>query len=550
MVSVAVKRADGQFADPVPENRRDPMSVANEALVVFSEITDCLSGLRGMQVRMNEDLDAYRALVDACIQATAAFDELATGTAATRAALRPFHDPEEVRKVAAEAQLTRQYLQSIARTGRALSAISSLSRTTAASFGVTALNSYLDDLSMISARIQGGSQTVADHLRLVFECRKLTQNSLALVQRSLDAIATNVSAAQEELVGLEARERDAAMIMSRKGDDIKAASRQQIKGFVTAIQFADRLAQRLDHLGTILEHDDPHIRALARAQAHSISGAMRVTATQTRSCMDAIASLSEDGSRLFLAGTIADTIQESLFKRDQAAQRVAQGMNALDSNIRGTRTLIDRTMDAHEKVENHFGILAVSSKQVATTAINSVLLVSRGGPAQGALTALSAEVRLTATQCLAAVGGCQAALNVLVELTTHSQAEIVKQADCLSEAVVRFRKEIAASKTRLDELNALSARAGERIDTMLSVVASVTDGVQRVLDLADSIDAIAEDLDIAAPDNSAPDPAILASIWDIYTMDEERSVHAEVFADFGVTAPQAVTSDLDDDFLL
>lgn len=547
MVSLAVNCVDGQPEPRIAE--RDPVAVATEALAIFAEVTECLSGLRGMQVRMGQDLDTYDTLVAACVQATAAFDELAEGTAATQAAIQPLHDPEVLRKVAAEAQLTRQYLHSIGRTGRALSAIASLSRTTAASFGVTTLNAYLDDLSRISGRIQAGSQTVSDHLQLVFECRKLTQNSLTLVRSSLDGISTEVAEAQAALAELEGRAREAAVVVARNVQEIKASSREQIKGFVTAIQFADRLAQRLDHLGTILGFDDGHIRALARAQAVSIAAAMRSTAEQTRSCMQAIAALSENGSRLFLAGTVADTIQTGLQSRDRAAQRVAQGIGALDSNIQGTRTLIERAVEAHGEVENNFKLLEISSKQVATTAINSVLLVSRGGPAQGALAALSSEVRLTATQCLAAVGGCQAALNALVHLTTENQVEIITQADRLSAAVGRFRAEVASSKQQLEELQTLSGRASGRIEEMLVVVARVNDGMQSIAVLADAIDAIAAALDLSTQSGSAPDPAVLARIWDIYTMDEERSVHAEVFADFGVAAPAPPEAALDDDFL-
>lgn len=552
MMGATAHREQQRASGPGGPALRDPVSVANEALSIFSGVTECLSNLRSMQVSMGKDLDSYGGLVASCLAATSVFEALAEGTTATKSALLAFREPAAIERVAQEAQRTQQYLQSIWRTGRALSAIATLSRTTAASFGITTLDAYMDSLSQIAARIQNNSQTVTEHLGHVLQCRTLTENSVVHFQKSLDAIAGEASAAQTRLFALEGQEREAATTVSRKAEELKAASHEQIKGFVTAIQFSDRVAQRLDHLSGMLAIDDAHIRRLARAQAMSISAAMRTTAEQTRSGMDAIARISRDGSQLFLSGTVAEKIQESLHTRHEAARRVAEGMTSLGGDIRKTRTLIESAMEAYREVESYFNQLERSSKEVSTTAINSVLLVPRGGTAQGALATLSAEVRLTATQCLAAVGGCQAAMNTLVELTTLRQSEVLNRADQLSVSVENLTAEISTSHLRLDELRTLCGQAGDRIEAMLVIVADVNDSMARIVGLADLIDAIAANLDPSPRDDLPPDPALLARIWDTYTMDEERSVHAEVFADFRIgdlSPPVTAGASTDDDFL-
>lgn len=552
MMGATAHREDQRASRPDRLVPRDPVSVANEALAIFSEVTECLSNLRSMQVNLGRDLDSYGGLVASCLAATSVFEALAEGTTATKTALLSFQDPDVIDRISDEAQRTQQYLQSIWRTGRALSAIATLSRTTAASFGVTTLDTYLESLSLIAAKIQNHSQTVTEHLDVVLQCRTLTDNSVVLFQRSLDAIGGEASATQSRLLALEVQEREAATTVSKKTAELKASSHEQIKGFVTAIQFSDRVAQRLDHLSSMLAIDDGHIRRLARAQATSISVAMRKTSEQTRASMDAIAGISQDGSQLFLSGSVADTIQKSLHTRHEAAQRVAKDVTSLGGNIRKTRTLIESAMDAYRAVETHFGQLERSSKEVSTTAINSVLLVPRGGAAQGALATLSAEVRLTATQCLAAVGGCQAAMNALVELTTRRQSEVISRADQLSASVENLDAEIATSRLRLEDLRALCGQAGQRIDAMLVIVAAVSDSMARIVGLADLIDGIAAELDVSPLDHLPPDPALLARIWDTYTMDEERTVHAEVFADFAIVVPGTsapTDSELDDDFL-
>ncbi|MCU0906715.1 MAG: hypothetical protein MUF73_04535 [Rhodobacteraceae bacterium] len=532
---------------PVPDSRAAPMAVARAALDVFADVTDCLSTLRGMQVRLQDDLGAYGRLVASCLEATSHFDALADRTAATQRALDALQDPTAVDRAAQEGRQTHHYLIAIGRTGRALSAIATLSRTTAASFGITTLAAYLDSLSAIAAKMQDDSQTVTGLLQVVMTCRSQSEASAAALHRSLDAIITGVSEAQDRLHMLAAQEHEAAATVARETDALRDASHNQIKGFVTAIQFADRLAQRLDHLSAMLSYDDPHIRRLASAHLASIAAAMRDTGQHTTGCITAIAAISADGSRLLLSGHVAETIQTSIHTRRDAAERSAVGMAALDADMRLTRALIERTMDAHRKVEAHVDQLATASKEVGTTAINSVLLVPRGGAAQGALATLSAEVRRTATQCLAAVGGCKAGMNALVDLSIGRQAEVVAEADRLSAAVANLQAEVLASRDRMSDLRSLCASAAERVDTMLTVVARVRDGMTRISQLADQVETMAGSLDAPPAADCTPDAALLAAIWDSYTMDEERRVHADVFADLGMTIPTPAAASASDD---
>lgn len=532
---------------PGPDSRAAPTAVARAALDIFADVTDCLSTLRGMQIQLQDDLAAYGRLVASCLQATSHFDALADRTGSTKRALDAFQDPTVVDQVAQAGRQTQQYLDSIWRTGRALSGIATLSRMTAASFGVMNLADYFDTLSRIAAKMQDDSQTVTEHLRQVVQCRSQSETGVAALQKSLDGIAREVSAAQGGLHLLAPQEREAAATVTRETNALREASHNQIKGFVTAIQFADRLAQRLDHLSAMLRHDTPHIRLLARAHLISIAAAMRETAGHTTGCITAIAAISEDGSRLLLSGSVAETIQSSIHTRYEAAERSAVGMAALDADMCTTRGLIAQTLEAHQKVETHFDQLASASKDIGLTAINSVLLAPRGGAAQGALATLSAEVRLNATQCLAAVGGCKAGMNTLVDLSIRRQAEVVAEADALSVAVAHLKAEIVASRDRMTDLESLCASAGQRIEAMLAVVTRVDAGMTRIRQLADQVETIAASLDTQIAVDSPPDATLLAGIWDSYTMDEERCVHAEVFADLGIPVPAPRAESVPDD---
>lgn len=535
--------------DAHPRAAWDPNALSGDALAQFGEVTDRLGTLREMQRRMSADIEAYARLVEACLDTNSAFEELAEGARRTLAALDPLQDPDLTRRFSVQANGCWQYLQSISRTGRTLSAVASLSRTTAASFGVTALQAYLDDLSRISGQIRRDSQAVTDHLHDVVACRQGVQDGIRPVQRSLSTLNSDLDHFRLQLAESARRECSAAKVIVLRGTELDASGKAEIKGFVAAIQFVDRLSQRLDHLATILSHDNGHVRRLGQAQIVSISRSMRETAGRTRNGMDAIAALSEAGSALFLSGDIAETIQSGLVHRAKAAEHVDASVSVLAARMLAIREQLARAAEAHAAVEARFSDLETSSKQVATTAINSVLLVSRSGAAQGALATLSTEVRMTATRCLAAVGGCQAAMNALIELTMSAQGDVLEQSDRLSEALAGFRTETDAARGRLDDLRRLCARAGERVEAMMPVVQAVCGGMDLICDLADELDAMGDGLDVTVPDGTPPDPELLTRLWDLYTMDEERSVHAEVFADFAPlrsAAPLTASADLDD----
>jgi hypothetical protein len=529
------------------ENTMNPRDMAAVGVSIFADVTDCLGSLRTMLAAMGSDLDTYANICgDGGKEGGDPRMALAECADQVRAALQSFLEPETLRALNDQSLAANKYIQSVARSAQTLSAVASLTRTTAASYSVTTMEAYLAELTEIASGSQEDAKAVRDRLRLMALCWtktcESTQTALTFLNRMCGVLEETRPASDT----LRDRELSAVRVIGKQAETLKNQGKAQLKGFVTAVQFADRLAQRLDHLSEILEYDDPHARRLAVAQIASIREAMQGTATATLAAMHEMAGIGKKGSDLFLASAVAETIQDSLAGRANVAERVASEMEGVEAAMQIMRSSVSASVAAGKEAEARFAQLESSAMQISMTAINAVLLAARTDAAREALSRLSAEVSLAAGQSLAAVGGCQTAMSRIGSQSYAAQDALLNKAEALTVVVLAYREEIEAGGKRLDSLRMLCSRASARIDEMLSMVARVRDGMTRVSALGQTLESFASGLDLDSGSATVPDAELLTRIWGIYTMDEERSVHANVFSDLGIEPPTAPPTDSDD----
>lgn len=554
---IANAAANAHLDDPTtsavqPEKPVTPRDMAAVGASIFADVTDCLGSLRAMLATMDSDLDSY-----AHICGVGGEDEidprmsLAECADQVRAALKTFLEPETLSGLNDQSRAAEKYIQSVARSAQTLSAVASLTRTTAASYSVTTMEAYLAELTEIASGSREDAKDVSGRLRQMSLCWAKTCESTQTALTYLHRMCTVLEDTRPASDALRDRELSAGKVIGGQAEKLKKQGKAQLKGFVTAVQFADRLAQRLDHLSEILEYDDLHARRLAAAQIASISEAMQSTAAETLAGMHEMAGIGKKGSDLFLASAVADTIHDSLAGRANVAERVTSEMEGGEAAMQIMRSSVSASIAAGKEAEARFAQLESSAIQISMTAINAVLLAERTDAAREALSRLSAEVSLAASQSLAAVGGGQAAMSRIGRQSSAVQDALLNKAESLAAAVLAYREEIEAGGQRLDAVRTLCRRASARIDEMLSMVARVREGMTQVCELAKTLEGFAACLDLKAGLDATPDGELLTAIWGIYTMDEERSVHASVFADLGIEpqiAPPAQSDDIDDLF--
>lgn len=536
---------------PVAPATVDPSALAASGSRIFAEATALLGGLRAQLSAMGEDLSELAALSHAGETVIEATRELARRAACAADAMRRAVEPGRAEAARAELGRARAYLHAIARASRTLAAVATLTRATAGSYGVVALSGYLEDLSTIARAIHENVQVVGAQLALVGAGRDAMAQSASVALGRLDGMQETIRRVEAQSGALLARETAAGAAIAADSAALSARGRAQIKAFVGMVQFADRLAQRLDHLGAILAHDDVHARRLAAAQIDSICAAIRETADGAAAADGEIGAIGRAGGELFLAGEIADAIREGVERRAEAADGVSKAMLSVKTAVAVTRDSVAAAGAATDEARRRFAALETCAKRIGAASINSALLAARAGPASALLTTLAAEVRIVATQCLAAVGGCEASMNALSAIGEKADSALLQDLDALAAALEAYRREIEAGAARLDALTTLCARAGTRMDEMRRDVEGLGAAASQVRDLADALAAVGLELGAADADGAAqggtPDPAILTAIWDLYTMDDERAVHAELFAEFGATPAHAAASqDLDD----
>jgi len=528
------------------ENFADPQSIAAAGIQIFAEVTECLGAMRTMLSAMDADLDSYAKLSEAGGNESKAIKDLANSAKIAHETLEKSIEMEKTSNTSSEMQTSRNSLHAISRASQTLSAIATLTRATAGSYGLTSLNSYLQDLTFIASAIQKNAKEVHTRLGILFDDRQKMQTHTKGAFDCLGRMVSTIADADRQTSPLLQRERDSARVIVDEANRLRMDSRVQMKGFISVVQFSDRLAQRLDHLATILTHEDPTAQTLAAAQLVSIAEAMKGTAAQCLACANAIDAISRAGSDLFLGSSIAGTIRETLTKRGEAANLISADMESVGNALSETRSSVASVIAANEEAEARFRELEQSAEQVANASINSVLLAARAGPARGALSALYTEVRLVETQCVNGVNGCQSAMHRLGARSAKAHSELLERVDELSEAVASYRLEIRSGSERYDELMSLCHRAGERMDDIIGQVERLRTAMTRVGELADALEVVAQKLRAAGAGASTPDKDVLVDLWNLYTMEEERAVHAETFPDVG-TWTQAEASDTTDD---
>jgi hypothetical protein len=527
-----------------------PVGVAADGMAIFADATERLGALRSRLTEMGEDLTAFATLSNSGEASAAATRALAAHAASAAAVLGGSLDPERAQAARVELGRARQYLFAIARLSQTLAAVATLTRATAGSYGVQSLAGYLGDLGVIARSIRENVDVVGAQLKLVDAGRSTMEECAATALGRLSRMGETIDRAEAQTIETVERERTVGGLIAAEAETLRGRGKSQLKAFVGTVQFSDRLAQRLDHLGSILAYDDGHARRLAAAQIASICAAIRETADHAAAAAGEIGAIGRAGGELFLAGEIAESIRDSVRRRAGAADAIGREMAGVEAALGRTRESVADAATAMTEARACFATLESCARRVASASINSTLLSARAGAASAPLTTLSLEVRLVAAQCLAAVGGCQAAMGGLSEIGAAAHGELLEELDALGRALGDYRTEVAAGAARLDSLTTLSSRAAARMAEMGREVGALDRAIARIRGLADALEAVGRDCARGPAEQEQADPAILTALWDLYTMDEERAVHAELFAAPSARPAVAASAavDLDDVF--
>ncbi|MFT7311535.1 MAG: hypothetical protein ACI853_002034 [Paracoccaceae bacterium] len=527
-----------------------PMKLARDGVNAFSDVTESLGRVRALQMQMTQDLATFADL--AAVDDDADSDPLnvvLTRLVAMDRAITEYCALIGAGDTRNHTMHAEKHLMTIIRNGKTLAAVSTLTRTTAASYGIQTMNLYLENLRRIAGVIHEASDGVLDQLGTLQTREVETLSSCREGGKSIGTLLPQVQARKTALSALVTDEHKAAQTISTTSQSLGQDTKTELKTFISAIQFSDRMAQRLDHMAQMLSYEDPHLRQLAAAQATSISVDITAVGAQVRATIAALSRISKRGAELFSQGAIAATIEHSLSTRAETVRVITADLSNVRRALEAARndaTLSRQTIDAAGEA---LLLLENGSREVANASVNSSLLAARSGEARGALATLSSEVRDTAMQCLKSVEGSKQALNALSEVSARAQDALINAGNALDASVSAYQGQIGAGRDRLDTLNTLRSSAGKSTQHLLALLDEVVISMDAVDGIARNLGQLSAELSqhASATDIGTPDFALLKQIWDTYTMDEERSIHASFFPNMPGISAIADTAPADDD---
>lgn len=443
--------------------------------------------------------------------------------------------------------------------GQILNAIASLMGTTVASLGLKNLEGFIEELRETSKNIQLASGDVFKHVARLKERNCLLLDKCKKASKLLDDISLRLSSSRKRVSILNEAEAKASQDLGQRARALTRDGYSQLKSFITAMQFSDRLAQRLDHLEMMLLHSNGHVARLGAAHARRCATDVTSISVDVRETIRLLAELGHSGARVFSEGNLADTISKALAARKDLTNLVTRELSSIQSVVETARSEVEYAATMAEATTKSFDGLKLASKNLTLASFNSMLVSNRYSRACGPMKVLSKEVRQIASDTLTAVDNAQGAIRKTATGSSEHQNDLFLSANSLNEEIESFHRQTETGEQRLAKINAMRESSSACARSLLLMVDTVTKSMDRVDETAEQLTALADHLDARAKTGEALDTDIINTIWRSYTMEEERIVHAEVFAgvpgldvdvDVDVGSTQTVTDDEDIDDML
>ena len=538
---------------PARPVRRNVAELAADGAAIFERLGESLGRVRELHTHTASDLAAF---VDLSLQGektgTEPLLELQARLEGMQAAIEGRNrstTPAEERQLILQAE---KPLRLLSNHGRLLTAVCTMTRTISASFAIGELDAYVSSLDRIAQSITGASSEVSENIEN-WKVRDLSaQESCRSAGAILAPLCLLLERKAEALALHASREREAARQAQKRALTLTRHAQEQMKELITAIQFSDRRAQRLDHLSRMSTDADPHVALLAGAQARSIALDTIDVSRQVAATMRDLSEIGRKGAIFFTRGVVTEQIERGLNERastvDQVDADISIVQNTLESASGDAQAAREQIAEAARK----FQTLEDGSKELTNAAINASLIALRAGGTRGPLTTLSSEVRDIAAQCLEAEGTSRTALHTLIGSNLQAQEDIVAAGVALEFSVEQYREKLSSSRRNLADLDAFRNQASQRAGVLIDLMEMVGHDMDALRDAAEALLALGEKL-LETQVNGTPEPGPMAEIWALYSMEEERAVHRKLFGSDGLEdaapaehKPSSSGDDIDD----
>jgi hypothetical protein len=382
--------------------------------------------------------------------------------------------------------------------------------------------------------------------------------------RMIPAVPEQLLASAALMAELSRRTAAAAADAGRLARDVH----KKVARMLGALQIGDITRQRIEHVQAgiaLLPLDDPSHASLAPAAATRMRAVLAaLLAAQLEAALEDF-SREIDAMSLGLAGLAADA-GALLRLRDLAYGQTSGGsgglLHGLEQRVGDTVGLVREIEEAADQAQetgraaataarvlsDQLGAVQEMKTDVTYMALNTTLKSARLGEAGKPLSTIATELRAQAGILEGVANACLTTLRALVataaELAAEEETDAAGQGTggALLAAIERIN---AAGDLTERDVAALAAQGDAVIDLLTRSTGHVGFGAE----LGDPLDEVAQalrdlalDAEPCADDIAAPLGAVFGKLMAIYTMAQEREIHAAIAARFGVAADSSAES--------
>lgn len=505
----------------------DVRAAAGELCLRLRELDDVLAGQRGN----GHLLDSVEHSAQSVQQAVA--------DASARAA------PD---KIGTAMMLAQSCLDEICSSTREIDAVAALTKVTSRSLGLTSFDDYVTSLRHL---VEAMRRDTAQFSAAVDALQSRRVRAVELFSRANSDLAEVIS-----VLGDVAKERaETEQLLQNSLEDIGTLARRlpadtaaEIEVLVRAMQFADALSQRLDHVGTVLAypHADPgDTGPLARALIEALVEETHEMAKSVMASLRGIGRLADEVGRI-MGHDNESPVSRALQLGRVILSEISGRTGSVLAAIEGAEGESVALRTAAEDATQRFTSLLAATDSMHIYAINAGLLARRDEAQQGAMNVLSVEVQRKAAQCARVVTTCHGAINQLAlpddlaalgavgpiaqifRLSITKTGDAVNAAGLACEHLERVRMDTIRATQRLAETTRIAVGA---VQSIHAVAAELTNLVQ------------------ALPSSARPNADPLLALLAVYSMESERMVHHRLFGLEQTRSEAAKPPESEDDLL-
>ena len=526
--AVGAKSEAGLRMEAPPGLNRNAQAAAS----AFACLAERLSDVRGAMTDLEERLRDLASVLSDQRRSDEVIESVAAAAERMRRTVRQASSAATDENIDRAARKAQSALTEIRGRLAGLNAVTTLSKVTARSLDVPGFDTYSDRLRALIGTLHDEAQGLDLTVQQLDRQRAVAGRILATAATVFDGVVGGLadsSRARQEIGGAMAASQDelAGLILRMP----QIAGRETV-ALVAAMQFADRLAQRLEHvqvLMSLVPERGQNGAALAAAQIDALAAEIRVTSGDVESSLSRLAGVAGSAGAA-LSGDGQDG------RSSGAASAIALNRKILSDLSEGTADALAAIVGAAEEGDQvrvladtaaaRLDRMVEAADEINLAAINASLLARCGDDRERALQVLSFDVRHQAQSCAQVTAGCRSAIGALADGEDIARmAAVIAEVGVFTGVLKETGTAVDAADSAVEEVERLRVETARSLSRLGDAQQAASDALRTLRSAGADLAEVAR----ALPRTLASGHDDLADLMDIYTMESEREVHRRLF---------------------